>query len=582
MKRRDRFTISRKITAIIIMTVILLPITGSALLFNHEKAFGKNDERIFGMNTSRDIYSNTQWYIDNPGYYSSYSLGDENNVDTSSNIDMNIAKAWEITKNADFAKREVVVAVVDTGIDYSHPDLAQNMWVNQGEIKGDHIDNDHNGYVDDVYGWDFYNKDASTCHYGISSDKKSASFKDNDNHGSHIAGIIAAVADNKIGIAGVASHINIKIMTLKINGGPDASGKMSDAIKAIHYAEMMGADICNLSWGTTKYSEELKRTMQESDMLFVAAAGNNGTNNDTKPIYPADFMLDNMITVTSIDALGKLSKYSNYGVNTVEIAAPGNDIYSTIVGGYGSMSGSSMAAPQVTAVAAMLYATNDHLFASNVKDLIISNLKPISDLEEKIKYAGIPDAYKTLNTAGELIQDTEAPNLNATYRVADNYKSRTVNVNASDMESGLNRIKYMQGNRKLKEFLPSGSGTEVDFEDGLGTFEVKKDGTYTVFASDYAGNFTIKSITVKTVKANQMKFVKKKVAMSVGEQYQLQLDIKPYNSTDIIYYVSSNKSKADIDSSGMVTARAKGTVYITAKTRSGIKAICEIKVNQDG
>jgi hypothetical protein len=624
---------------------------------------------VIDSDSSMDTYSDTQWYVNNPGFYMGYALGVGEKLNSVKGIDMNVTKAWDHIKKTGVFNREVVVAVIDTGVDYSHPDLSGHIWFNKGEVEGDHIDNDNNGYIDDYYGWDFYHDDASVCHYEKGT--KIALTNDSDNHGTHIAGIIAAVADNKIGIAGVASNINIKIMILKINGGKDDEGKMSDAIEAIKYAEMMGADICNLSWGTTEYSDELYETMKESDMLFVAVAGNGGDDNDITPLYPGNFELDNLISVTSINAEGEMPFFSNYGAKTVDIAAPGNDIYSTIVGGgYGTMSGSSVAVPQVTAIAALMYAYGNHIYASNVRDIIFQNLKLLPSLEGMMIYPGIPDAYLCVNAAEDLMQDNiaptlsfktiyyknvmtipvqaedsggsqirmvkwifgnkkvedfkhgtegtlveaekvdlsvagtytfytsdyagnetavayevvadeEAPKLKVSYTISDDYKTRTVTIKASDSQSGIKRVEYMAGVKKTKEFLPADAGTKISIKGGKATFTAKKDGAYTVFISDYRGNMTVKTITVKTVKATKFRFSQPIKLMTVGEEYYLKAVITPKDSTDKIIYSSQNEQIAEVSSTGTVTAIANGTVCITAKTSSGKITICIITVNSD-
>jgi subtilisin family serine protease len=621
------------------------------------------------MGFSNDTYADSQWAIENPGYYN-INLSDAGKYEKSGvkGIDMDVVEAWKAMKETS-PKQEVVIAVIDTGVDYTHPDLAEHMWVNDGEIDGDKIDNDDNGFVDDIYGWDFYNYDATVCHFGEKdvNGRYRASKQDNDDHGTHVAGIIGAVANNKIGIAGVASNINVKIMSLKINGGPRGTGNISDAIEAIKYATMMGADICNLSWGTTQYTAVLKQIMKESDMLFVAAAGNTGNNNNDNPIYPASLKLDNLISVTFIDSSGELTNLSNYGSETVDLAAPGEDIFSTVVGSYISMSGSSMAAPQVSAVAAIMFANDDNLYPANIKEILLENIKLLPDLEGRMKYPGIPNAYLSVMSTDQLINDTKppemtfktiyvgsemlipvqvvdqgsselrvvkwymgvktledfghgvkgntmednevqvskegmytfyaadyagnetiatyevlgdmtAPKLTANYTVADNYKSRTVTIRAKDAQSGIKRVKYMSGIKSAKDFLPAGAGTEIQLESGKGTFTVKKDGTYTIFASDNRGNLTVSPIVIKTVKATEISFTRSEKTMKVGDRYSAQVMVKPIGSTDRITYESSKKSVATVSSSGRVEALAKGTTYITARTQSGFIVKCKITV----
>jgi subtilisin family serine protease len=411
-----------------------------------------------------------------------------------SNVDMNVVEAWKQYAQMAHTDRQVIVAVVDTGVDYTHPDLAQNMWVNTKEVPGDGIDNDGNGYVDDIYGWDFYNGDATVCHYKQSgtSGVKIASPDDNDNHGTHVAGIIGAVANNNIGISGIASNINIKIMSLKINGGKEGNGSISDAIEAIKYATMMGANICNLSWGTSQYVGALGEIMKESDMLFVAAAGNSGANNDDSPIYPANLSLDNLISVTFVDPNGALTKLSDYGLKTVDLAAPGQDIFSTVVGSYGFMSGSSMAAPQVSGLAAMIYGCSEHVYASDIKKLITGNIKFFANLQGYMKNAGIPDAYNTVLHSDSLSKDADPP----TVSCSTLYHNEVIRVpvKVSDAGgSGLRIVKWLPGKQTLENFRRGMEGNTLENNQ----LSVLKTGDYSIYASDYAGNETISTYRVK-------------------------------------------------------------------------------------
>lgn len=447
--------------------------------------YAQSSTKIANFGFSNDQYSDTQWYIDNQGKYTKLTQMAVQDVTSTPDMDMDIVETWEAMANAGLGDREVIIAIIDTGVDYQHPELAQHMWINEGEIPDDNIDNDNNGYVDDIYGWDFYNNDNTICHY-VYSDlyrKNLADPNDNDNHGTHVAGVIAAAMNNEIGIAGIASNINIKIMSLKINGGKNGTGDVADAVKAIKYATMMGADICNLSWGTNQVYPELEAVMKESNMLFIAAAGNDGSNIDETPLYPASLELDNLISVTFIDADGDLTGYSNFGKYSVDIAAPGNDIFSTIVGSYSTASGSSMAAPQVSAVAALLYEFGDNLYASDVKNIILNNLKEISGLSEVTKYGGIPSAYKAIVEAGSLHQDIQAPTIS--FRTQYNAGDMTVFVEAADEgTSRLRVIKWMIGKKELADFQSGTVGTTVVNNQ----VDLSKAGYYTFYAADYAGN----------------------------------------------------------------------------------------------
>ena len=299
-------------------------------------------------------------------------------------IDMNIVPAWK-KYDAKSGKRQVVVALIDTGVDITHPELSGSIWTNAGEIPGDGIDNDGNGYIDDVYGWNFYDNNAQVF---TGTD---------DNHGTHSAGTIAA-ARNGVGTVGICDPAYVKIMVIKILGTSSGVGTVSNVVKAIQYAQANGASICNLSFGTTKYSEELYQAIKNSGMLFVVAAGNgdasgNGYSIDEQPMYPASFELDNIISVANLRFDGQLDRASNYGAKSVDLAAPGNYILSTIMGNdYTYMSGTSMAAPMVTGTAAMLYSYDASLSIMDVKKRILQSARPLESLSGKVTAGGMLDA----------------------------------------------------------------------------------------------------------------------------------------------------------------------------------------------
>lgn len=306
-----------------------------------------------------------------------------------SGIDINVQPAWSLYDQAQ-NKRSVIVAIIDTGIDINHQELRNAIWTNPGEIDGDGIDNDGNGYVDDIHGWNFY-----------SNNNKVFSGSE-DSHGTHAAGTISA-SRGSYGIAGITDNNYVKIMPLKALGGKEGVGSPDAVIKAIKYAEEKGASICNLSMGTTGYSEELAQTMKNSHMLFVVSCGNGGVsglgyNTDVYPVYPASLPYDNIISVANILFDGTLSKDSNYGAASVDIAAPGTYILSTIPdNSYGYMSGTSMAAPMVTGVAAMLYSYRTDISLSDVKTIILNSSRKLDTLSGKVVSGGLLDAYSALN-----------------------------------------------------------------------------------------------------------------------------------------------------------------------------------------
>lgn len=346
-----------------------------------------------------DSYASYQWAFLNTGELrlvpshtaavdaaitGSPALSADGTVRSLEEIDMNIVPAWK-KYDAKSGKRQVIVALIDTGVDITHPELSGSIWTNTGEIPGDGIDNDGNGYIDDVYGWNFYDNNAQVF-TGV-----------DDNHGTHSAGTIAA-ARNGIGTVGICDPAYVKIMVIKTLGTSSGVGTVSNVVKAIRYAQANGASICNLSFGTMKYSEELYQAIKDSEMLFIVAAGNgdasgNGYSIDEQPMYPASFELDNIISVANLRFDGQLDRASNYGVRSVDLAAPGNYILSTITGNdYAYMSGTSMAAPMVTGTAAMLYSCDASLSLMDVRNRILQSARPLESLSGKVATGGMLDA----------------------------------------------------------------------------------------------------------------------------------------------------------------------------------------------
>jgi len=287
--------------------------------------------------------------------------------------------AWSVTTGS----TSNVIAVTDTGVDRTHPDLQGNLWVNAGEIPGNGIDDDHNGYVDDVNGWDFYNFDNDPA--------------DGNGHGTHIAGTIAARGNNSIGVTGVCWSAQIMPLKLLSDSG---SAYTSDAVAAVTYASRMGARISNNSWGGGGYSQSLYDAIKAAGSqgsLFVTTAGNNNADNDATPYYPANYPLECILSVAATDRDDQLAYFSNYGANTVHLTAPGVDILSLRPGGqYATLSGTSIAAPHVAGTAGLLLARNPSLTVNQMKQLIIFGSDSIGTLGGKIASQGRLNAYRAL------------------------------------------------------------------------------------------------------------------------------------------------------------------------------------------
>jgi len=278
--------------------------------------------------------------------------------------------AWAVTTGA----RNVVVAVLDSGIDLSHPDLAANIWSNPRELPTNGIDDESNGFIDDVHGWNFLNDTNDV--------------QDVYGHGTHIAGIIGAVGNNGAGITGL--NWQVSLMPLKILGD-NGIGTVSAALAAMSYVTMMRRDfetnivVSNNSWGATTAASVVMQdaiaAMGAVGIAFVAAAGNNASNNDVIARYPSSYDVPNVIAVAASDSFDNLSSFSNYGPTTVDLAAPGSLIYSTFPGGgYGYLSGTSMAAPQVTGAVALLAAAQPGVTVAKLRAAILGSTDTIPSM----------------------------------------------------------------------------------------------------------------------------------------------------------------------------------------------------------
>jgi subtilisin family serine protease len=301
------------------------------------------------------------------------------------NTDIDVDEAWEVQTGA----RHVIVAVLDTGVDVTHEDLRDNLWHNPGESGGGRetngLDDDHNGYVDDVMGWDFVTGSPAAV--------------DDNGHGTHVAGIVAARGDNDTGITGVAWRTSIQSLRFLDRHG---MGRASDAVAAILYASANGARVINASWGGPARSQALEEALEyarQHKVLVVAAAGNLSQDNDARPTYPASFELDNILAVSASDRDDQLASFSNFGRHTVDLVAPGVEILSTFPDDtYRTLSGTSMATPHVSGVAALLLAQFPSMPYRTMMIRLVGGSEPLLSLSNASRSGGRLNAYGALST----------------------------------------------------------------------------------------------------------------------------------------------------------------------------------------
>ncbi|MDH5508516.1 MAG: S8 family serine peptidase, partial [Anaerolineae bacterium] len=340
---------------------------------NPNVLYVEKDQALQLMAAPNDPSYNSLWAAKNIGQ--TINMSGAGTVDA----DVNLQEAWS---NVGTGSADVVIGVIDTGVQITHPDLAANIFVNPGEIANNGIDDDGNGYIDDVNGWDMYYNDNNPINPG-------------DSHGTHVAGTIAAVGNNGVGVVGASW--SAKILPCKI--GPDnGSITLSAALQCLDYFYNLKTrstnpvDILasNNSWGgsASQALYEAILAQNQAGILFIAAAGNSAQNNDTQDkgaaAWPAMYYSPNLIKVANTTNTDTLSSSSSYGRYTVDVGAPGQDIYSTLTNnGYGFMTGTSMATPQVTGLAALIKGVYPHKKWYEVKNLILAGGEPIGALNNK-------------------------------------------------------------------------------------------------------------------------------------------------------------------------------------------------------
>lgn len=365
-----------------------------------------------------------------------------------SGVDVSAVEAWAITSG----NPNIVVGVVDSGIRYTHQDLIGNMWTNPGEIPGNGIDDDNNGYIDDVY--------------GINAITGSGDPMDDNDHGTHCAGTIAATANDAGRIVGVA--YGVRLMGLKFLGA-SGSGSTSDAIECINYSVSAGVDVLSNSWGGGGFSNSLLTAIEaanDAGILFIAAAGNSASDNDQTPQYPANYEVENVISVAAIDRNGNLANFSCFGASTVDLGAPGVAILSSTAGSdseYGSFNGTSMATPHVAGVAALILSEYPSSSVIEQKNRLLNSAIPLTSLNGKTLTGGRVDAFEALNVSedGTLeIRVSSSPNPLRTNQ------ENTIFVSVSDLSPQTGATVTGQLNGVYLTFLDNGIAPDLNAGDG--------------------------------------------------------------------------------------------------------------------
>ncbi len=356
--------------------VAAIPRDNSLILALSEGQRALVEQHVDVTGVERDKKVHAFFSPNDPRYSEQYSLN--------STVGIDAPDAWDRTIGSPSA----LVAVVDSGVDYIHEDLQTSIWTNPGEIAGNGVDDDSNGFVDDVHGYDFANEDGEPL--------------DDNGHGTHVAGTIAAAGNNSVGMIGVAWGAQVIAIKCLDSAG---SGFSSDLVRAIDYAITLKGQgypivAINLSLGG-EYTSSLERAVSRAadrGILIVAAAGNEGSNDDSSPTYPASLNLPNILSVAATNSSGELADYSNYGRSSVDVGAPGSGILSTLprqggVSRYGYESGTSMATPHVSGIAALVVAANLSASATLTRSIIMSTTRANISLAGRTATGGMVDAF---------------------------------------------------------------------------------------------------------------------------------------------------------------------------------------------
>lgn len=317
-----------------------------------------------------------------PNYTSLWGLHNTGQSGGTNDADIDAPETWDVLTDAS----DVFVAVIDTGVDRAHADLTANMWTNPLEIAGNGVDDDNNGFIDDVNGWDFFDDDNDPT--------------DTHSHGTHCAGTIGAAGNNGTGIVGVCwdvSMVGIRFL------GP-TGGSTSDAIESVNYATTLGVDLTSNSWGGGGFSAALLQAIENGgseEILFIAAAGNESVDTDVTPHYPSSYDSDTILSIAASDRNDDIASFSNWGDISVDLAAPGVTIYSTVLnGGYGNKNGTSMATPHVSGAAALLLALAPDLTHLELRQLLMQSVDPVPAFSQNTVTGGRLNLRNAMNQLG--------------------------------------------------------------------------------------------------------------------------------------------------------------------------------------
>ncbi|MDH4468427.1 MAG: S8 family peptidase [Bacteriovoracaceae bacterium] len=325
------------------------------------------------------------WGLDNTGKNIPDRTGKPSEEVGVAGNDIGAIKAWDISMGS----KKIKIAIIDTGIDYNHPDLKDNIWINEAEANGiAGVDDDNNGIIDDLHGANFSVQGTPT-----------GDPLDDHNHGTHCAGTIAGV-HNDIGVAGVMAEASLVAVKFLSSGG---GGSTDAAMRSIDYATKLKVNVMSNSWGGGGFSQALFDVIKQASdqgIVFVAAAGNSSLNNDAGDFYPANYKVDSLISVAATNAQDELASFSNFGAKTVHVAAPGHRILSTVIGNkYAVSSGTSMATPHVSGIVGLLLAANPNLNAKDIKRILIETSTKTPKYTGKVVAEGRVNAFDALTEA---------------------------------------------------------------------------------------------------------------------------------------------------------------------------------------